>query len=77
MTSACGKLRFRLPLPRWEPEFTSQLFRLAVPIALQTVVTASMQIIDNLMIGALGDVPLAGVTPVSYTLLTLPTTRYV
>ena len=62
MTSACGKLRFRLPLPRWEPEFTSQLFRLAVPIALQTVVTASMQIIDNLMIGALGDVPLAGVT---------------
>ena len=47
---------------RWERDFSRQLFRLAVPIALQTVVTASMQIIDNLMIGALGDVPLAGVT---------------
>lgn len=47
---------------RWEPQFSRQLFRLAVPIALQSVVTASMQMVDNLMIGVLGDVPLAGVT---------------
>ena len=47
---------------RWEPRFTRQLFRLAVPIALQSMVTASMQLVDNLMIGVLGDVPLAGVT---------------
>ena len=47
---------------RWEPGFTRQLFRLAIPIALQSVVTASMQLVDNLMIGVLGDVPLAGVT---------------
>ena len=47
---------------RWEPSFTRQLFRLAVPIALQSMVTASMQLVDNLMIGVLGDVPLAGVT---------------
>ena len=33
-----------------------------MPIALQSVVTASMQLVDNLMIGVLGDVPLAGVT---------------
>ena len=50
------------PVLRWEPAFTRQLFRLAVPIALQSVVTASMQLVDNLMIGVLGDVPLAGVT---------------
>ena len=43
---------------RWEPGFTRQLFRLAIPIALQSVVTASMQLVDNLMIGVLGDVPL-------------------
>lgn len=47
---------------RWERGFTSQLFRLAIPIALQSVVTASMQIADNLMIGALGDTPLSAVT---------------
>lgn len=47
---------------RWESNFSRQLFRLAVPIALQSVVTASMQIVDNLMIGVLGEVQLSGVT---------------
>ena len=61
MPSAMKKA-LRSPVLRWEPAFTRQLFRLAVPIALQSVVTASMQLVDNLMIGVLGDVPLAGVT---------------
>ena len=47
---------------RWESGFTRQLFRLAIPIALQSMVTASMQIVDNLMIGALGEIQLSGVT---------------
>lgn len=49
-------------LLRWERGFGSQLARLAIPIAIQSVVTSSMQIIDNVMIGYLGDIPLAAVT---------------
>ena len=50
------------PVFRWERNFTKQLFQLAVPIALQSVVTAAMQIVDNVMVGKLGEVPLAAVS---------------
>ena len=50
------------PIFRWERNFTKQLFQLAVPIALQSVVTAAMQIVDNVMVGKLGEVPLAAVS---------------
>ena len=47
---------------RWEREFTNRVLMLAVPMILQAVVTALMHIIDNLMIGQLGQVELAAVT---------------
>ena len=48
---------------RWEREFSSQLVRLAIPIALQSVVASSMQLVDNLMIAAIGsDLPIAAVS---------------
>lgn len=47
---------------RWEPEFTRRVLMLAVPMILQSVVTALMHIVDNLMIGQLGEIELAAVT---------------
>ena len=47
---------------RWEPEFTRHVLVLAVPMILQAIVTALMHIIDNLMIGQLGQIELAAVT---------------
>lgn len=46
----------------WEKEFISRVLMLAVPIILQSVVTALMHIVDNLMIGQLGQIELAAVT---------------
>lgn len=47
---------------RWEKEFTRRVLTLAVPIILQSIVTAMMHIVDNLMIGQLGQIELAAVT---------------
>ena len=47
---------------RWEPEFLNRVLMLAVPIIMQSVVTALMHIVDNLMIGQLGQIELAAVT---------------
>lgn len=47
---------------RWEPEFTRRVLALALPMILQSVVTAMMQIVDNLMIGQMGQLELAAVT---------------
>ena len=46
----------------WERAFTAQILRLALPIVIQSLVTAMMQIVDNLMIGTLGATELAAVT---------------
>lgn len=47
---------------KWEPDFTRTTIRLALPIAIQSMVMALMHILDNVMIGMLGEVELAGVT---------------
>lgn len=49
-------------LYRWEKEFGQTVLRLAVPIVIQSLVVALMHIVDNLMIGQLGENQLAGVT---------------
>ena len=47
---------------RWERDFTRTLVRLAGPIALQALIMALMNILDNVLIGQLGQAELAGVT---------------
>lgn len=47
---------------RWEPEFIRRVLMLALPMTLQSIVTALMQIVDNLMIGQMGQLELAAVT---------------
>lgn len=49
-------------LLRWERDFTRTVVRLALPITLQSLITALMHILDNAMIGQLGEAQLAGVT---------------
>ncbi|MEG2859611.1 MAG: MATE family efflux transporter [Clostridia bacterium] len=46
----------------WEKNFTRTVLRLAVPIVVQSLMIALMHIVDNLMIGQLGEYQLAGVT---------------
>lgn len=47
---------------KWERDFAKVVVRLAVPIILQSLLTAMMSIVDNLMIGQLGEVEMAAVT---------------
>ncbi|HIS02079.1 MAG TPA: MATE family efflux transporter, partial [Candidatus Excrementavichristensenella intestinipullorum] len=46
----------------WEKEFAHRVLRLAVPIVIQSLVVALMYVVDNWMIGQLGDIKLGGVT---------------
>ena len=46
----------------WENEFSRRVLRLAVPIVIQSLVVALMYVVDNWMIGQLGDIKLGGVT---------------
>ncbi len=46
----------------WERDFTREFFGVAVPIAIQSMFGALLHIIDNIMIGQLGEVELAAVT---------------
>ena len=46
----------------WEPDFIQKLLRIALPIALQNLVTASAHIVDGLMVAGLGDAHYAAVT---------------
>ncbi len=46
---------------RWERDFTRTVVRLAWPIMVQSLVSALMYILDNAMIGQLGEAELAGV----------------
>ncbi len=48
-------------LLHWEPEFTRLFFRLLIPIALQSLVGASLHIVDNVMVSGLGETAAAGV----------------
>ena len=47
---------------RWERPFLGNVLRLSVPIMIQSLVVSLMNIVDNLMIGQLGEFELAGVT---------------
>ncbi|MDL2206113.1 MATE family efflux transporter [Eubacteriales bacterium OttesenSCG-928-N13] len=47
---------------RWEGDFTKRVLRLAIPIAAQSLMLALMHVLDNVMIGNLGEIELAGVT---------------
>lgn len=47
---------------RWESSFTQTVFRIAIPIVIQSLVTASMHIVDNVMVGQLGEAEIAAVT---------------
>ena len=44
----------------WENEFSRRVLRLAVPIVIQSLVVALMYVVDNWMIGQLGDIKLGG-----------------
>lgn len=46
----------------WERGFTRETMNVAVPIVIQTLFMALMHIIDNVMIGQLGEIELAAVT---------------
>ena len=47
---------------RWDRAFVRKLLLVALPIAVQNLVSASLHIIDGVMIGRLGDAPYAAVT---------------
>ena len=43
-------------------KFTSNVLKIGVPIALQNLVTSSLALLDNVMIGQLGEAPIAAVS---------------
>jgi putative MATE family efflux protein len=43
-------------------KFTSNILKIGVPIALQNLVTSSLALLDNVMIGQLGEAPIAAVS---------------
>lgn len=51
----------KLPLSLWDKGFWKVTLSLALPIALQNMLTASFSLIDTLMVGQLGDVQLSSV----------------
>ncbi|HML46493.1 MAG TPA: MATE family efflux transporter [Clostridia bacterium] len=46
----------------WERDFSGAFFHLAIPIAMQSLVMASLHVVDNVMVGQLGVVEMAAVT---------------
>ncbi|MCF0122655.1 MAG: MATE family efflux transporter [Ruminiclostridium sp.] len=51
-----------LPRPRWrDPVFWSMTLRLATPVAIQNLLVSSFALVDTLMVGQLGDVPLSAI----------------
>lgn len=46
----------------WERGFTRDVARVAIPVAIQSLFMALLRIVDNLMIGQLGEIELAAVT---------------
>lgn len=49
-------------MPRMEKGFYRNMLTLALPLVLQNLITESLALVDTLMVGALGEGPLAGVT---------------
>lgn len=45
-----------------EKDFYKSLFIVALPAAFQALISMSVNMLDNVMVGALGDVPLAAVS---------------
>ncbi|MBP3318853.1 MAG: MATE family efflux transporter [Ruminiclostridium sp.] len=51
-----------LPKPRWrDPVFWSMALRLALPVAIQNLLISSFALVDTLMVGQLGDIPLSAI----------------
>ena len=51
-----------LPKPRWrDPVFWTTALRLALPVAIQNLLISSFALVDTLMVGQLGDVPLSAI----------------
>lgn len=51
-----------LPKLRWrDPVFWSTALRLALPVAIQNLLISSFALVDTLMVGQLGDVPLSAI----------------
>lgn len=46
---------FKLKLFRKEPEFYKKVFVIAIPIALQSLITIGVNMLDTIMVGSLGD----------------------
>ena len=60
--------------------FIRELLVIAIPISFQQLINASLNMIDVIMVGQLGETSIAALglsNPVSYTHLTLPTNREV
>ncbi|MBQ4091021.1 MAG: MATE family efflux transporter, partial [Clostridia bacterium] len=51
----------KLPLGLWDGAFWRTVLALAIPIALQNILTASFSLVDTLMVGQLGTVALSSV----------------
>lgn len=49
----------KLPLSLWDKGFWKVTLSLAIPIALQQMLSASFSLVDTLMVGQLGDIPLS------------------
>ena len=50
------------PTVRWDRGFFRKLLVVCLPIVIQNLMSASLHIIDGVMIGQLGDAPYAAVT---------------
>lgn len=48
-------------MPKNNRKFYKRLFILAIPIVLQNLITSSLNMLDTMMIGSLGEVQLAAV----------------
>ena len=52
---------FSSPILRWDKPFIRKLLVVCLPIVIQNLLSASLNIIDGVMIGQLGDAPYAAV----------------
>ena len=48
-----------MKLYKKDPEFYKNVFTLALPIALQSLITIGVNMLDTLMVGSLGETPLS------------------
>ena len=67
----------RFSMTTEDKRFYRNVLRLVMPMALQNLINVGVTSTDVIMLGRVGETALSGVSPVSYTHLTLPTTPYV